>query len=162
MMREALKTWVSRLLLAFVLITLGFAWGKQSARKEAALTHGGAQHVPEAGNKVVAFAAHMTFRCHECTEIERMTHALIVNEFAEELAGGQLSFRVIDYQKNPEFARQHHVFSSTVVLVAFRDGVEVGSDRLDHVWTLANDADQFNAYLRGALRERLLSLEGES
>ncbi|HMO50150.1 MAG TPA: nitrophenyl compound nitroreductase subunit ArsF family protein [Kiritimatiellia bacterium] len=152
-----MKTWATRLLLAFVFITLGFAWGKQSARKEMTSGTAGKTAPLVTGEKLLVYSAHMTFRCHECTEIERLTRVLIEEQFADLLAEGRITFQSIDYQKHPEFARKHEVFSSTVVLVEYRDGVEVGFDRLDDVWTLSRDVEKFNAYVEEALRARLSS-----
>ncbi|HMP72346.1 MAG TPA: nitrophenyl compound nitroreductase subunit ArsF family protein [Kiritimatiellia bacterium] len=155
-----IKTWTTRILLGFAFITLGFAWGKHSALN--ALQASGDPAVAaeasarvRAGDQLIVYSAHLTFRCWECTEIERLARDLVNQRFPDQLAGGVVDFRVIDFQRQPAFAHRYNIVSSTVLLVHERDGEEVGFDRLDEVWTLTRDPAAFHAYVAHAMEARL-------
>ncbi len=141
-----MKLWISRLLLAFVLVTLGFAWGRKTAPR--AESTGTAE---SSGAKLIVYSAHMTFRCVECNQIELTTREVLEADFAEELASGIIEFHSVDYMQDAEFARKYDISSSTVIL-ARRDG---GFERLDEVWTKTRQPEELVSYLRNAIRSQL-------
>lgn len=156
------KDWISRALLAFVLITVGFAIGRETAPGPGE----SAVPAPEAAagdnapaERVVVYATHMTFRCWECNQIEWLAQELLEKEFAEELASGRIEFRSVDYLRDSRFARRYDLSASTLVVARFRNGEEAGFERLDEVWTKSRDREQFMAYVRKAV-EDALSPEG--
>ena len=155
---ETMKRWVSRLLLGFVLITIGFAAGRRTA-PHPSMGDSDEASMPDTrktqSEQVVVYAAHMTFRCEECRQIEWLARGLVENEFAEELEAGQLDFRTVDYMKNADFAKRYNVSSSTVVVVRYEDGEEQAFKRLDEVWTKVHKPDEFKEYVRGAIRDSL-------
>lgn len=158
------RTWVSRILLAFVFVTIGFALGRQTAPQSLppAQAAGGSSSRPAATeDKVVVYSVHMTFRCWECNQIEYLTKELLEKEFAGELASGRIEYHTVDYMKDAEFARRYNIASSTVVLVRLEDGQEAGFERLDEVWTKSRNRDDFLAYVRGAIRAQLQQLQRE-
>jgi hypothetical protein len=160
-MTTKLKTWTSRILLAFVFVTIGFALGRQTATQSPWLVGeetAGSKRPAGDGDKVVVYSVHMTFRCWECNQIEWLTKELLDKEFAQEQASGKIEYRSVDYMKDTEFARCYNIASSTVVVVRFEDGQEVGFERLDQVWTKSRNRDDFLAYVRGAIRSQLKQL----
>ncbi len=154
---EQLKSGVSRLLLGFVLVTLGFAAGRRTAPPPSQGAAAVAVHEREAADKVIVYAAHMTFRCPECTRIEWLARELLEKEFGAEQAAGRLEFRTIDYMRDLAFARKYNVSSSTLVVVRLVGGEEREFQRLDEVWTKIRDREEYFDYVRGAIRQ---SLEG--
>jgi len=152
---ETLRIWTARLLLGFVLVTIGFAAGRRTAPMSAATAGNHVSSVAEEGSRVVVYAAHMTFRCPECTQIEWFARELVESEFATELADGRLEFRTVDYMRDMDFARKYNISSSTIVLSRLEDGVETGFQRLDEVWTKTRDRDEFLDYVRTAIRKSL-------
>ncbi len=150
---EKLRIWAARLLLGFVLVTIGFAAGRRTAPVPEAET------VPEAkttgetpASQVVVYAAHMTFRCPECNQIEWFARELVETEFADALASGRLAFRTVDYMRDTAFARRYNISSSTIVVT------RAGSDdfqRLDEVWTKIRNREEYFDYVRAAIRESL-------
>ena len=157
MTAETLRVWANRLLLGFVLVTLGFALGRRTAPLAAAdadLAAGGNAQTTTL-DTVVVYAAHMTFRCPECTQIEWLARELVENEFAEELADGRLDFRTVDYMRDFAFARKYNIASSTLVVVRVEDGDEQSFQRLDEVWTKTRDRNEFFEYVRAAIRDSL-------
>lgn len=155
---ETMKTWISRLLLGFVLVTIGFAAGRRTAPQPTSGDSGEAamQDTQETkSEQVVVYAAHMTFRCEECRQIEWLARELVENEFAVELEAGRLDFQTVDYMKNTDFAKRFNVSSSTIVVAHLEDGEEQGFKRLDEVWTKVHKPDEFKEYVRAAIHEAL-------
>ncbi len=160
---ERVKIWMSRLLLGFVLVTIGFAAGRRTAPMPSPVAVATA-HAPqgdEAADKVIVYAAHMTFRCQECTQIEWLARELIENEFVAERADGRLEFRTVDYMRDTAFARKYNISSSTIVVVRVVDGEERDFQRLDEVWTKTRDRNEYFDYVRGAIRKSLDKLGEE-
>ncbi len=152
---ETLRIWTSRLLLGFVLITIGFALGRRTAPLSTSHGDGRSDETdaqPTRQDQVIVYAAHMTFRCPECNQIEWFARELVENEFAAELADGRLVFRTVDYMRDTAFARRYNISSSTIV-VTRADSEDF--QRLDEVWTKLRDRDEYFDYVRAAIREAL-------
>lgn len=155
---EALRIWTARLLLGFVLITLGFAMGRRTAPQPTASdvslsTEADGERARL--NQVVVYAAHMTFRCPECNQIEWLARDLVDSEFTAELADGRLTFRTVDYMRDTAFARRYNISSSTIVVARVEEGEPRDFKRLDEVWTKLRDREEYFDYVRAAIRESL-------
>lgn len=162
---DTMKLWTSRLLLGFVLVTVGFAIGRRTAPQSSASDSGDVSRQDTQAaepDRVVVYATHMTFRCKECEQIEWLTRELVDNEFAAELESERLDFRTVDYMQNTEFAKRYNVSSSTVVVVRFEDGEEQDFKRLDEVWTKVKNRDAFLDYVRTAIRNSLGGKESDA
>lgn len=153
--QENMKRWTSRLLMGFVLVTVGFAVGRRTAPQAATSDSRAMPTEATTSEQVVVYAAHMTFRCQECNQIEWMARELVESEFAAELDSGELDFRTVDYMKNTEFAKRYNISSSTIVIVRVIEGEEYDFKRLDEVWTKVKNRDEFLAYVRTAIRDSL-------
>lgn len=159
MSRETTRIWTGRLLMGFVLITIGFAAGRRTAPAA-----GVADPVPPGateGSRAMVYAAHMTFRCPECTQIEWLARELIEKEFVEDLADGSLEFQTVDYMRDTAFAKKYNISSSTIVVVPFVDGEEQGFQRLDEVWTKTQDREAYFDYVRAAIEKALVTEDKE-
>ncbi len=147
---------VTHLLLGFVLISVGFAIGKETAlngaRKTATASEVAAVTQPTGSDKVIVYYMHQTFRCVTCNQIEAMTADLIRTSFSKQLAEGRLEWKRVNFQENEELARRYDVASSSVVVVRLRGGKEVAHQTLDKVWTLVGKRDEFAAYVGNAIR----------
>jgi len=158
---ENARIWTGRLLLGFVLITIGFAAGRRTAPPSPDNATGVGAGITRSANeaerreRVTVYAAHMTFRCPTCTQIEWLARELIENEFADELADGSLEFRTVDYLRDTDFADKYNISSSTIVVVPTEDETEQGFQRLDDVWLKIRDREAYFAYLRSAIEEAL-------
>ena len=158
MSAETFRIWTARLLLGFVLVTIGFAIWRRAVPApvvEAApeLTTTADTSAPQ----IIVYAAHMTFRCPECNQIEWFARELIENEYAEDLAAGRLDFRTVDYMRDQAFARTYNIASSTIVVVRMENDRELDFQRLDEVWTKVNDREAYFEYVRAAIENRLES-----
>lgn len=140
------------LLLIFVLVSIGFAFGKHSAtRSQVALPSG---QMPET---VKVYYMHATFRCVTCNTIEKMTRQLLESKYKKQMQDGCIMFSEVDFQKNEPMARQFDVISSCVVVARARNGEITGFERLDKVWELLDKPDEFNAYISSAIDKLLIS-----
>ena len=145
---------IGRLLLAFVLVSVGYAIGRETAKVPAAPLPADPARAA-GGSKVVVYYLHSTFRCETCNRIESTTDELIRTEFADAVKAGRLEWKPVDYLQNGELAERYNVGGNLIVVARFKDGREVGARRLDRVMELANNRDAFIEYVRQAIEESL-------
>lgn len=154
-----MKTWTTRILLAFVMFSLGFGVGrevglrKNASAPESAGRNDGATASGE--DKVLVYYMHTTFRCVTCNTIERMTKEVVEKDFAEALAAGRVEWREANFQEREDLARKYDIASSCVVVARIEDGRETGFQRLDGVWTLSDKPAAFADYVAKAIRKYL-------
>ncbi len=141
---------IKKLLLSFVLVSIGFALGKYSVPgPQAVLPSGPAETVN-------VYYMHATFRCVTCNTIEKMTKQLLESKYKKQMLGGSIMFAEVDFQKNEQLARQFGVISSCVVVARIKDGKVTVFERLDKVWELLGNSDEFNAYISFAIDKLLI------
>lgn len=158
MNKETLRICTARILIGFVVFTLGFSVGRKSAplpepvavMPKAAMSDGGYVRI---------YAAHMTFRCAECTQIEWLTRELLEQEFAQELEDGKIVLQTVDYMRDAAYARRYNISSSTVVVARMNGEEELDFQRLDEVWTKVHNREEFFTYVRTAIRNGLDAIE---
>lgn len=68
------QTITKNILLAFVLITIGFSLGKETTLRK--IKPVASTNETETDNKVIVYYLHATFRCITCNTIEKMTARL--------------------------------------------------------------------------------------
>lgn len=148
------KTVISKGLMAFLLISVGVAIGRELALRQAvpAATPG----LAGTGDKVVVYYMH-GIPCVTCTFIEATTEKLVREEFAEAVRAAPIEFASVDYldPANAALADKYNVGSNMVIAVRFEDGKEVSRVRLDQVMELASDAARLTDYLRTGIRSAL-------
>jgi len=150
------KKIVGNLLLAFVLVSVGFAIGKEVEKNRSSARTVEASPAAATGeDKVIVYYMHATFRCLTCNMIESMGEELVRTQFADAVKDGRLEWKAVDYQENDTLAKHYNVGGSMIVVARFRDGKEVESQRLDRVMELAGKRTEFVAYVRGAIQNLL-------
>lgn len=159
---ETAKSWVGRLLLGFVLISIGFALGKSAGLRTAqsaapvadpgSPVTGTTKPEPASTDKVVVYYMHGTIRCVTCNEIENTARQIVQTEFADAVAAGRVEWQELNFERDPALAKKYEVASSTVVVVQFHNGQETGHKRLDDVWTLIDKPDEFRSYITSAVQ----------
>jgi len=149
---DKIKNIVTRVLLVFALISIGFAMGKHSVKSAA---HQGFLPQIEEGNVVAVYYLHSTFRCVTCNTIEKMTRELLETSYSKELSDGDILWIEDDFQENEALAKQFEVIASCVVVVHIKDGEIVDYKRLDEVWTLIKYPEAFNLYISDAIDKYL-------
>ena len=137
---------IKKLLLAFVMVSIGFAFGRHSVNPASA----GARQMT--GPAVVqVYYLHATFRCPSCNTIEKLTRALLDKQYKDELSSGAIIFREANFQTDTALSKQFGVVAGCVVVAAVRDGKTIDFLRLDEVWTRMNDPAAFDKYLNDAI-----------
>jgi hypothetical protein len=168
------KKILNNLLLAFLLVSIGYAIGRETAPtgggtgatllaspSEAPQTNtaNDERAKPAAVEKVIVYYMH-GIPCITCTMIDTTAEALVRDEFAAEVASGRIAYASLNYldRKNESLADKYNVGSNTIIVVRFRDGQEVQRVRLDKVMELAGDREQLADYIRQGIRA---CLEGD-
>ncbi len=152
-----MKKWnniIKNLLLAFVLISIGYAIGKNMSQRSVGNPDTPAVNV-KSGQYLKVYYTHATLRCATCNNIEKMTHELLESKFKKELADGQIEWQVVNFQENDDFAKDFDVTTSGVIAVLMNGDKTVDFERLEDVWTLMDDPPAFNDYLEKNFRKML-------
>lgn len=154
---------IKNLLLAFVLISIGFAFGKYSVKKtEADVDDTGESNESHSKDSYVqVYYMHSTFRCVSCNKIEEMTKNLLESNFHKELEDGFIKFSEVDFQKNEKLAKKFDIIASCVVVAKVENGNTTDFKRLDEVWTLMKDPPAFDKYISKAIDSYLKEVGGE-
>jgi len=145
------------LLLAFVLISIGFALGQEVALRKAAggMSAAVGGETVSSGEKVIVTYLRSSFRCITCNLVETLTDDLIRSQFGKQIESGQLEWRTVDYLQDTELARRHNVSGNMLLVVRIEGGKEVSVLRLDRVMELVTDRAGFLAYVRAGIVQAL-------
>lgn len=155
---ERLKKILTNCLLAFAMISIGFALGKHSVKLDKQAN----SLFNENGRQVAVYYLHSTFRCITCNTIEKMTWELLASSYSNELAERKIQWIKDNFQENEALAEQFEVFASCVVVAEMENGVITDYKRLDDVWTLMKDPQAFNRYISDAIDGYLKNTGGKS
>lgn len=148
------KKIVSRLLMAFLLVSVGVAVGKEMTLRNAPVA-ADAPGVAGAENVIVYYMHGLP--CITCTFIETTAEKVIQDDFADAVSAGTLEFVSLNYlePENAALADKYNVGENMVIAVRFEDGKEVARERMDRVMELASDAKGLEDYLRTGIRAAL-------
>lgn len=149
------KVAVKGVLLVFVLVSVGFALGKEFTLRSVRSAQAGGNAPAIAGDKVLVYYVHGTIRCITCNNIEKLAHEIVQKDFASDLQAGRIEWRMANFQTDEDLARRYDIVSSTVVLVKVSQGREVQSRKLNDVWILVDDPPAFNAYVTSEIKKLL-------
>ena len=145
-MKKSVKL-IKNLLLAFVLITIGFALGKHYAAKTTVEINN-----IEKISLVRVYYLHANRRCDSCNQIQEMTEQLLYGKYSEEIADDKIEFSQVNFQENKTLAKRFDIRSSCVVVANIKDGKIIAYQRLDKVWELFQKPADFNAYVNKAIQ----------
>lgn len=147
------KKIIGKLLMAFVLVSIGFAVGKEVEKGRAGASASPAVPAPGDGqDKTIVYYMHASFRCVTCNRVESMGAELVRSEFADAVRDGRMEWKAVNYQENDDLANRYKVGGNMIVVVRFRGGKEVASRRLDRVMELANKRGEFMPYVRNGIQ----------
>lgn len=147
-------------LIAFVLVSVGYIAFK-SAGENAAGDGTGTRQGPDAGedkqDKVIVYYFYGTARCDSCMMIEAYTKEAIESGFPEALKDGSLEWRPVNVEQteNQHFIKDYDLYMRTVVVSDVEDGSQAGWKKLDEVWYLLGNKDQFVAFIQENVRTYL-------
>ena len=145
-----------------LLVVLGSLaiWGNRAYQRSraTATTPPPAAAVPVVtGNQVVMTYFISGERCENCRKIELLCRQTAERDFATELAGNRVVFRVIDTGEpaNAHYVADYQLTSKIVVLSHRVDGRETEWAAMEKVWDLLDDPAGFRAYLAAPIRKYL-------
>lgn len=116
-----------------------------------------AQHPGAAkpSDRVVVYYMHRTFRCISCLSIEKETRQTLEDNFASNLASGQVEFKSEDYWINKNLVNRYGVDTVSVVVAVMAGGQEVSHENLERVWELKGRPAELRNYIAQAVRSAL-------
>ena len=92
---------IRNILLAFVLISIGFALGKNYSSQNIKTEISVQESSSIANNSFIhVYYFHSTFRCSTCNRIEEMTKKSLEKNFSEQLSKKGIVFSDVDFQSN--------------------------------------------------------------
>lgn len=159
---EKYKGFLTKLLLTFVIFSIGFAFGKHSVKQKTALDQGkSVVSENQTGDSLVRlYYMHAMFRCVTCNSIEEMAKKLTEREFAAELESKEIIWEEVNFQENQALAEKFDVHASCIVVAVIKNGKIDSFERLDEVWTLLEKPEEFKSYVRTAIKKALTQLKG--
>ncbi len=100
---------------------------------------------------------HGTYRCVTCRTIEMYTREAVNGAFLTELGDGSLHMRVLNMQEpaNEAYVNDFGLEYYIVVLEKVVDGKRVEFKKLEGVWDLLKDKDEFKKYIVSETRAYL-------
>lgn len=160
-----IKKIVTNLLLVFVLVSIGFSLGKHSVLRrmtaDVATISASNSSLSDVKQAVKVFYMHSTFRCVTCSSAEALALELVDKEFAEARKNQTLLWQDVNFQENAELAKKFDVIATCMVVASIESGQIVDFVRLDDVLTLSEKPEEFNTYVRTALKNALSKIVGE-
>ncbi len=163
------KKILSGLLLVFVLITIGFALGKEVTIRKFQNRESGVTPAPgetpgptstaDSKDHVIVYYFHGAVRCKTCNGIEASAHEVVNAQFAEDQRDGRVVWHTENFQEREDLAKRYEITFSTVVVVEMRAGKETGFERLDMVWELTDDVEALQKYIALAIAQHLKAPE---
>ena len=162
---EKYKKLITNLLLAFVLVSIGFALGKHSVVAKSlngnmlAASNGGAT---SADRLVKIFYMHATFRCVTCNSIESRAKRLVERDFSAAWASGKILWEEVNFQENEALAKKFDVAASCIVVSVVHGDEIIEFNRLDDVWPLLEKPAEFDIYVSDAVKKALGKINGDN
>ena len=129
----------------------------RAIREGGGVALGGSGTTAATTDGLVVYYAHGNTRCPTCRKIESQSHEAVTGGFAEELKSGELTWEIVNYEKpaGEHFIADYEVQMPVVVLVEMKNGKPGKWNRLDEVWGLVDEKDQFIAYVQKEIRAML-------
>lgn len=169
-MSEKVKKLITNLLLAFVLISIGFSLGKHSVAGNGntglnsvngavIAASNGAAVTDEKFVKI--FYMHATFRCVTCNSIENKAKLLVERDFSAAYATKKIVWEAVNFQENEILAKKFDVVASCIVVAVVKGDEILEFKRLDDVWPLLDKPAEFDAYIANAIKLALDKVNGE-
>jgi hypothetical protein len=110
------------------------------------------QKTVESQRLILFYYFHGTRRCKTCRLIETTAHDIVSALFTEELKGGEIAWKAVNYDEpeNDHFIKDFGLVSSSLVIVAMKDGEPTGFEVLQQAWSLVRDKPAFKHYIEQA------------
>ena len=92
-------------------------------------------------------------RCVNCINFELFTREVLETSFPGQLENKKLIWKMVnlDEPRNRHYIQDFQLFTKSIVLVHYHDGVPAGWKNLDLIWELIGDKDSFQTYIAGEM-----------
>jgi hypothetical protein len=127
------------------------------AAKTPAAAESGTRAMARPTHRIVVYFFHGNTRCATCRRIEEYAHEAVRTTFRHAIEDGRVEWRVANMQTsgNEHFIKDYELYSSSVVVVEFRDDQQTRWNNLEKVWQLVDDKAAFTTFVCDAVREYL-------
>ena len=152
-----LRTATTSLLLLIVFGSLAvFAWQRLRPTAATAATDADAARRAAAATVLVTYFT-TDVRCDSCRTIEALPQRAVHEGFRDELATGQVVFRVVntDRPEHRHFVDHYEIANKTVIVSHQREGHEIAWTGRQDVWLHLDEPENFFAYVREPIRAYL-------
>ncbi|MCX5685441.1 MAG: nitrophenyl compound nitroreductase subunit ArsF family protein, partial [Planctomycetota bacterium] len=139
------KAIISKLLIAFVLVTIGFALGRETGRTSPVPSDSAAPPAgPAVGHKVIAYYFYTNVRCATCRKIEAYTQEAVTG-LAAATKDVAVEWRAVntDDAANEHFKADYSLVAKSVIVADWHDGKQTQWKNLDKIWELVDDQAAF-------------------
>jgi hypothetical protein len=142
-----------------VLITLILmCYGCQERQSEAASASSelSRQHKGNpAASTVMIYYFHRTVRCFTCRSIEANVAQVISDNFHQQIADGRLTWKPfnLDDLGGEKFEKEFDIAGNTLVVAEVVNDSHVRYKRLEEVWQLLGDSEEFSEYVTDEIKE---------
>ncbi|MBN1803622.1 MAG: hypothetical protein JW837_00075 [Sedimentisphaerales bacterium] len=102
-----------------------------------------------AASTVIVYYFHRTNRCFTCLSIEANAAQAIRDNFSQQMTDGTLIWMSLnlDDPGGEEFLKEFGITASTLVVARIVDANRVEFEKLDKVWQLLGDSEEFSEYV---------------
>ncbi len=99
--------------------------------------------------RLIVYSFHGATTCPKCRAIEALTREALRTRFADELAAGDIEWRVVDFDApgNGHYVEDFGLYAALVVLAEGGSVPPPRWKRLDDVWELTGDRAAFLVYV---------------
>lgn len=95
-------------------------------------------------------------RCLTCMAIEKFTTEVVEKDFQEEVALGELSYRIIDIQEEEKLADKYEIASSSLILISRKGGEERVMNLTQFAFAYARkESERYCSELAKIIREEI-------
>jgi len=115
--------------------------------------------ITDAPRKFIAYYFHGDFRCDSCKKIEQYSREAIEKCFSEQLKTGELVLKVVntDLPANQHFMQDYQLYTSSLVIAAFKGSTQLKWKNLAGVWNELDDQEAFHDYVKTEIQKFLES-----
>lgn len=159
-----IKRIITLVLIIFVIISIAFVIIKENKPQKQENTPAGVvSEAPATESKViqkhndknyvVVYYFHGNMRCRTCMAFEEYIQNALDDFFAEKMKEGKLVYKVINVEDsgNEHFIRDYNLVTKSVVVAEFANGKEVKWKKLDKIWNLVGNKQQFIGYIKSEI-----------
>lgn len=140
----------SRILLAFVLVSIGYGLGRQSAPDATDQSGGAAEQADDAGSpvdRVIIRYFHAAIRCAACNSMEQLLEEVVRENYAAQYADGVVTLVTHDLTQRTDLTTRYGVHSTTPVVVLERGGEEIDHEVMEEPFFFLNMPAEFKGYI---------------